>query len=223
MQKISKDLADRLISWGNNIKAIAQTGLSFSTDFHNQSRYQDLQRIASEILASVNADSYFDPGLADQLHQILQKDIHSGAVGYVTPKVSVAASVFNSQGQLLLIRPNGDNEWCLPGGWADELWTPSENAQRELFEETGIHAKAQKLLGVFDSRRHPFRTTVTSYTLLFACEYQDGQLTPQKIEIEAARFFDQAQLPPLIPGTQMQVKVSLAWQNRTWIDPYFDV
>ena len=222
MQKISKDLADKLVSWGNDIKAIAQTGLSFSNDFHNQSRYQDLQRIASEILASVNSDMNFDPNLASKLNQILQNDMQNGVIGYVTPKVSVAAAVFNSKKQLLLVRPNGDNEWCLPGGWADELWSPSENAQREVFEETGISARAQKLLGVFDSRRHPFRTTVTSYTLLFACEFLEGQVTPQKIEIEAAHYFDETNLPPLIPGTQMQVKVSFAWQKGEWLDPYFD-
>lgn len=222
MQKISKDLADKLISWGNDIKAIAQTGLSFSSDFHNQSRYQELQRIASELLASVNTDLSFDPELAKKLNRILQQDMQTGVIGYITPKVSVAAAVFNSKKQLLLVRPNGDNEWCLPGGWADELWSPAENAQREVFEETGIRATAEKLLGVFDSRRHPFRTTVTSYTLLFACKFVKGQITPQKIEIDAAHFYDQAYLPPLIPGAQMQVEVSFAWQSGKWHDPYFD-
>jgi len=222
MKKPSEHFVSKLIEWGHHIKAIAQTGLSFSDDFYNQSRYQDLQRIASEILSSVNGKLAFEPKIAERLGEILEKDVQSGIIGYITPKVSVAAAVFNAANQLLLVKPNDEMGWCLPGGWADELWIPSENAQREVFEETGLEIKIQQLLGVFDSRRHPFNTTVPSYTLLFASEMLDGVLKPQKIEIESACFFDEDNLPKIILGSQTQVEISYLWKKGELQEPFFD-
>ena len=42
----------------------------------------------------------------------------------------------------------------MPGGWADVGYTPFEVAVKEVFEETGLHVDAVRLLAVFDKSKH---------------------------------------------------------------------
>jgi len=39
----------------------------------------------------------------------------------------------------------------MPGGWADVGDTPSEAAEREVWEEAGFRVKAKKVIGVYDA------------------------------------------------------------------------
>lgn len=39
------------------------------------------------------------------------------------------------------------DDWCLPGGFMENSETPEESAEREVFEETGLEVKVEKLLG----------------------------------------------------------------------------
>lgn len=39
------------------------------------------------------------------------------------------------------------DDWCLPGGFMEAGETPEESAEREVFEETGLEVKVEKLLG----------------------------------------------------------------------------
>ncbi|GIK37989.1 MAG: ADP-ribose pyrophosphatase [Chloroflexota bacterium] len=215
-------IAVRLLHWGNTIKAIAQTGLSFTTDYNDKLRYEDLLDVATEILASVNDNLQFDAKFAQKLAQTLRRETHTGVVGYITPKVSVAAAVFDENDRILLVKGNHSKSWSLPGGWAEERWSPAENAQREVLEETGLIVKARHLLGVFDSRLHPFETSITSYTLLFECQKVGGELNVFHHEIEEAKFFSDDRLPKLITGATKQIRVVFAFHKGQPDKPYFD-
>jgi ADP-ribose pyrophosphatase YjhB (NUDIX family) len=48
-----------------------------------------------------------------------------------------------------------DGKWSLPGGWADVGYTPKEVIIKEFKEETGIDIIPERLLAVFDKRKHP--------------------------------------------------------------------
>lgn len=218
----TEDLATRLLQWGNTIKAIAKTGLSFTTDYNDKLRYEDLLDIATEILASLNGNLQFDAKFAQKLAQTLRRETHTGVAGYITPKVSVAAAVFNENDQILLVKNKHSRLWSLPGGWAEEHGTPAENVQREVFEETGLVVQSAALLGVFDSRLHPFETTITSYTLLFECQQVGGELKVLKQEIEEADFFPEATLPHLIIGAIRQTRVAFDFRKGQIDKPYFD-
>ena len=41
------------------------------------------------------------------------------------------------------------------GGWADVGYSASENAEKEVIEETGLQVKAIKLLALTDRTKHP--------------------------------------------------------------------
>lgn len=67
--------------------------------------------------------------------------------------------------------------------------------KREVFEETGIQIKN---LRWFDSQPWPFPNALM---LAFHADYADGEIIPQKSEIEDAKWFD-IDLLPLIPMPQ---------------------
>jgi ADP-ribose pyrophosphatase YjhB (NUDIX family) len=222
MEKAPEDFLEALLQWGNTIQAIARTGLGFSNNFHDRERYEQLLEIASRMLSSINSELKVDPLQAEAVQKLLHMEIRSGEAGYITPKSSVAAAVFNSEGQLLLVKPNSRELWCLPGGWAEAYENPAENAQREVLEESNLHVRAKTLLGVFDSRRHPHGSTIPSYTLLFACELLSGELSPLNAEVSSAQFFSREMFPPLISGAIKQVEVAIRWQQGEPNEPFFD-
>jgi ADP-ribose pyrophosphatase YjhB (NUDIX family) len=85
----------------------------------------------------------------------------------------------------------------LPGGWADIGNSPSENAIREVREESGYEVEMLKLAAVYDRSRHhhppiPFYT----YKLFFIARLTGGA-PDESLETDAAEFFDEDAIPPL--------------------------
>jgi 8-oxo-dGTP diphosphatase len=68
------------------------------------------------------------------------------------PVLGVAGVVI-SHGRVLLIRrghPPLEGQWSIPGGMLELGETVMEGVRRELFEETGIEARATQLVEVFE-------------------------------------------------------------------------
>ena len=81
----------------------------------------------------------------------------------VTVDISVLTLVNNSL-RMLLIQRGIDpfkGEWALPGGFVQENETIDAAAERELFEETGIHAPLEQLKTYGDPQRDPRMRVVT--------------------------------------------------------------
>jgi len=72
-----KDISDKLLQWGQAIRAIANNGLDFATDKNDRERYQQLEIMAAEMLASINGNLEFDPGYARKLQNRLHKEIYT--------------------------------------------------------------------------------------------------------------------------------------------------
>src|ERR1019366_3441386 len=130
------------LSWTQRLQALAQAGLTYSQGPYDRERYEELQRLAAEVLAH-HTSAPFDQALA----------IVRAEAGYATPKVDVRTAVFQN-GRVLLVRETSDGRWSLPGGWADVGDTPSEVAAREVREESGYEVRVTKLLAVLDKARH---------------------------------------------------------------------
>ncbi len=70
----------------------------------------------------------------------------------IVPRLAVSACVWRD-GQVLLIRrakPPLTDAWSLPGGHVEAGETVAEAAARELLEETGVTARLDTLVGVYD-------------------------------------------------------------------------
>jgi ADP-ribose pyrophosphatase YjhB (NUDIX family) len=75
--------------------------------------------------------------------------------GYATPKVDVRGALFQDQ-KILLVREQCDGLWSLPGGFADVGKSPSENIEKEIWEEATLKVKATALYAVRHKAKHEY-------------------------------------------------------------------
>lgn len=173
--------------WMRALQAISQTGLHFCTNPYDRERYEQVSKIASEMLVSHST-------LSEQ--EVIE--LTASEFGYATPKVDVRGVVFQAD-RILLVREVSDRgRWTLPGGWADVNETPSQAVVREIVEESGFETRVVKLLAVYDREKQghmpPFPCHV--YKLFFLCEITGGAARPNT-EASEIEFFHQDELPEL--------------------------
>lgn len=173
------------LDWAQNLQALAQSGLTYSPNPFDIQRYEAIREIAAEILSTY---SQTDLGLI--------RDLYQSQAGYITPKVDVRGVVFKSD-HILLVRELADGGFTLPGGWADVNEPPSSAVEREVWEETGYHVKAKKLLAVYDRNKHGHPPYIFHiYKLFILCDLVGGQASGS-IETGEADFFSEGHIPPL--------------------------
>jgi ADP-ribose pyrophosphatase YjhB (NUDIX family) len=173
------------LEWAQNLQALAQSGLTYSPNPFDLQRYEAIREIAAEILSIY---SQTDLGIISDLYQ--------SQAGYITPKVDVRGVVFKGD-HILLVRELADGGFTLPGGWADVNEPPSSAVEREVWEETGYHVKATKLLAVYDYNKHGHPPYIFHiYKLFILCQLVGGQASGS-IETGEADFFPEDHIPPL--------------------------
>lgn len=174
------------IGWARELQAIAQTGLHFAESEYDQERYRKILDISAEIFADHSGES------PEMIRTLFAKQ-----TGYATPKVDVRGVVFQ-EGRLLLVQERSDGLWTLPGGWADVNDSPSEAVEREIVEESGFKAKAERMLAVFDRAKQnndpPFPFHV--YKLFILCQLVGGEAATT-FETSGVNFFSEHEIPPL--------------------------
>ena len=180
------------------LRAIAQTGLTYSKDPYDLERYEELQGLAERLLGA----------LVDAPPQRI-RDLYLPERGYPTPKVDVRAGVFRDD-KVLLVQERSDGRWSLPGGWADEHEPPSACMVREVFEESGYHVQVLRLAAVKDRHLHPYHpaTPHRIYKMFFVCELLGGSATTS-VETAAAEFFPLDSLPELSTGRTLAADIEL--------------
>jgi ADP-ribose pyrophosphatase YjhB (NUDIX family) len=189
------------LGWTRRIVAIAQNGLAYTEGPFDRQRYEELQRIAAEMMGAYSATPP---------ERVL--DLFSLEDGYATPKVDVRGVVFQEE-RILLVREREDGLWTLPGGWADAGESPREAVEKEIREESGYEARAAKLLAVLDRDRHgapPLRWPV--YKLFIRCDLIGGE-PAESIETEGVGFFGESEIPPLSLGRVMPSQVERMFQH----------
>lgn len=135
--------------------------------------------------------------------------LRRGVIGALRLRTcGVKVMLFNSQGELLLIR-NGygnTNLFVLPGGgvgWREE---PAAAAARELAEEVGISGAGLHLFGTYQSGAEGKRDTIS---LFHGCS--DPPLRVDGREVSEAAFFSPSNLPESTsPATRRRVTEWLA-------------
>lgn len=83
-----------------------------------------------------------------------------------TPSIGVAGLVFNSSGQVLLIRrkrPPQAGLWHIPGGKLEPGESLAECCRREVFEETGILVTPSSILAVADRSIEGFHYIIIDF------------------------------------------------------------
>jgi ADP-ribose pyrophosphatase YjhB (NUDIX family) len=191
-----------VLAWARKVQAIAQNGLAFTHDPYDRERYTQLQDLVTSIIST---ELDIPLGKARALWD--QEN------GYATPKVDVRGGIFDGD-KVLLVRERSDGKWTLPGGWVDVNDAPSEAVVREIFEESGYHAKALKLTALVDKNRHPHPPSVHHiYKLFFLCELTGGAPTISN-ETDAVEFFPVHSLPELSTGRTLSSQIERLYEHQ---------
>ncbi len=173
---------DKWVDFAIRIQSIAQAGLQYGKDKYDKERYEELRRIAAEML-SVKADI--------PVNKIY--DLFCNEHGYQTPKVDTRAAVF-IDGKILLVHEN-NGTWALPGGWCDVDQSVASNTEKEVAEETGFTITSEKIIAVQDWRRHNVINYAYGVVKIFVlCRYVSGKFK-ENIETTEIGFFDKNSLP----------------------------
>ena len=167
------------------IQSIAQAGLSFTENTYDLERYQELREISVEIINEFTNE---------KMEKI--NNLFANEKGYQTPKVDVRGIVFKNN-KLLMVKEKIDNNWTVPGGWADIGLSPNEVAIKEIKEESGLDVKTVRLLAVLDKKLHPHPPDIHHvYKMFILCEITGGNLKAGSETLDA-QFFDFDNLPSL--------------------------
>ena len=158
--------SEQLRFWAHELAAMSRTGLEFATNDYDRDRFERTSRIA-EGIASLAMDAEFTPErpyLAD--------------LGIATPKIGCSVAAFDEAGRVALIKRADNGRWALPGGYAEVGTAPSDNAVRELREETGFIGELERLVGLYDNRHFHSTSPYQFYICCFRARITGGAAAP---------------------------------------------
>ncbi|NNE95381.1 MAG: NUDIX domain-containing protein [Acidimicrobiales bacterium] len=207
-----------LIRWAEALAGIAQTGLAFTDVPFERERYEEVINVAADIKHRAAGERPTQPA---QFSGEWMASVRTGLAGYATPKVAVGAIVGNDDGELLMIQRADSGIWLYVTGWADVGYSPSEVAEKEVLEETGIECRAVRPLGIFDGLRLGF-TTIPLYSIVFQCRAVGGTLRPHPHEVSDLGWFNRGNLPSPIASEDRWVDLAFRAVRDEPIDVYFD-
>jgi ADP-ribose pyrophosphatase YjhB (NUDIX family) len=120
----------------------------------------------------------------------------SGAPGVARTQLFVGA-VVRRDGEVLLVRQSPGHslagQWTIPWGHVEPGESPMAAALREAFEEAGVEAEVEGLLGVQELPA----PLIGGVGLVYLCRHLDGDLQPRDGETDAARYVSLAALDAL--------------------------
>lgn len=176
---------DQFTKWATNLQSIAQAGLHYGKDVFDRERYEQVRKIAGEMMQAKT-------GLSKE--QI--KTLFLGDEGYQTPKIETRAAIFKDA-KILFVRERMAQEWSLPGGWNDYDQTTAQNCVKEAREESGRIVKPVKLIAVQDRNHHNKPILATNVTKIFyLCKEISREFVPND-ETDACDYFALDNLPKL--------------------------
>ena len=113
---------------------------------------------------------------------------------------AAVALVLNEHNQVLLLRRADRTEevWGLPGGMMEVGESAEETMKREVMEETGLHVKVDKFLGVYTKDRfdsYPNGDKAYVILFVFVCRAIGGTLDAVDGEAAELRYFDLKDFP----------------------------
>jgi 8-oxo-dGTP pyrophosphatase MutT (NUDIX family) len=142
------------------------------------------------------------------------------------PKVirpGTCAAVFNERGEILLQQRSDNGFWSMPGGAIDPGESVEQGVLREVWEETGLHVRVVRLVGVYSDPRnymithYPGGDIVHNVSLCFVCERVAGTLQLSDESTDIGYFPVEALPAPMMPSHLIRLQDVLAQQREPFI------
>ena len=189
------------------IQSLAQAGLAYCKNEYDMERYEELRRIAAEMIACET-----------DLPIEKVRGFFCNETGYQTSKIDTRAAIFKD-GKILLVHEN-NGTWSLPGGWCDVDQSVASNTIKEIKEETGLDAAAEKLIAVQDWRKHNRCNLPYGVIKIFVlCKLLGGSFE-DNIETTEIRYFGKEELPENLAvekTTEEQIRLCFeAYESEHW-------
>lgn len=126
--------------------------------------------------------------------------------------IGAQAALYNTKGELLIVKPNYREFWLLAGGVVERHESPLHALRRELREELGLQLDADR----FDFRGVAFESVQGERTpvlcILFGAELGDNEINTirlQSKELEAYKFVAPIQAVQDAPGHSVRALVAM--------------
>ena len=189
------------------IQSLAQAGLAYCKNEYDMERYEELRRIAAEMIACET-----------DLPIEKVRGFFCNETGYQTPKIDTRAAIFKD-GKILLVHEN-NGTWSLPGGWCDVDQSVASNTIKEVKEETGLDAAAEKLIAVQDWRKHNRCNLPYGVVKIFVLCKALGGSFEDHIETTEIKYFGKKELPEnraVEKTTEEQIRLCFeAYESEHW-------
>lgn len=132
----------------------------------------------------------------------------------------VTAVVFDDHNRVLLNRRADNGRWSLIGGISEPGEQPAETAVREVLEETGVRAVAERvvLVQTIEPVRYPNGDRCQYVDITLRCRAVGGEAHVADDESLEVAWFDVDGLPELGGHGRLRLKHALA-DGPTWFEP----
>lgn len=138
--------------------------------------------------------------------------------------LQLAASAFitDARGHVLLGQRTDVMLWAPPSGVVQLGETLAQTLVREVQEETGLHVRVERLVGLYTGRdfewTYPNGDQAQIVSAFFACAVTGGVLTPDHSEFVSLGYHPPGQLPPLMPRYVRMLRDALAGRAEAAFD-----
>ena len=202
----------------DELRAIANAGLLWTENGYDKERYERVLKASSRLVATIENAS--DERIYTQ---------YTDNLGHLSPVMCVEAAVFR-EGKVLLIQRSDDRTWAMPGGLLEVGESPAQGAERELWEEAGLHGRAVGLLALYDSRFWPTRSRMQLCIAQFMMQAEGEPGLHARIENTVSSltetldvgFFAEDHLPEMHIGHDQRVPLAFRLFRGEASVPYFD-
>jgi 8-oxo-dGTP pyrophosphatase MutT (NUDIX family) len=142
---------------------------------------------------------------------------HVGHTLLILPGVSGAVITGEPGAERVLLGRRADNdEWELPSGIVEPDEEPATGLEREVLEETGVVATADRLVLLStDDVTYPNGDRCRFISMTFRCTYVSGDAHVADEESTDVRWFALDDLPPLSARHQQRLACALAEPGPT--------
>jgi len=129
-----------------------------------------------------------------------------------------SAVIINDKGEILLQHRRDDGLWGTPVGAIDPGEESAETVIREVYEETGLVVRPERIVGVYGGKdnlvTYPNGDQIAGITIVFLCRPLSGEPRVNDGESLEVRYFSPENLPQLHPRYKISIEQALKNQAK---------